>query len=1053
MERSAHIISHTHWDREWFLPARYVREWLPPFFEALFAIMEQDSDYRFVLDGQMVMIEDCLRQYDPQQRAEFQARLGRYVGEGRLIIGPYYLQPDWHIPSDEALIRNIEIGMEAARRYGARPRFGWLLDNFGQISQAPQLHCGFGIESLFLWRGVDLPPDTLSCEARWQGADGSEVLALLLLDSYRNAMRLLGEPDRLVERLQEATARIAPFSGSGHLLLMNGYDQETDPENPLPFLKTLQMPDMKVVQSTPEEYAAAISDWGSKTGRDLPLLHGAQRLGRYGAVFPGVLSARIYLKQQQRQCETLLVRYVEPLLLLSGLGHVMGMRARLKKLWRQILRNLPHDSICGVSVDPVHRNMERRSQSAEQQGLGILANCATALQWKADSHIDTQTDAVAYAIFRPGPRPFGEVIAVAEPSYDNRQAQKPAAFIEDAGRMQPLASQQAIDGNRYLYLPPSNTIGVQTIQFTPADEQATNNASEKATEQEPDGIHQPVSVSDGRMRNAFVEIGFAADGTIELHCLQSGRIYSGLHRFVDSGDAGDTYSYSPPLNDRVIEIDENDPSTLSFIEQGPLLARARIQLSLQVPECLTAHRCRRSHKMVTLPITTEVVLCAGSPLVRFYTIVENRACDHRLQVHFPTDCHTTHAIVSAPFGAMPTNFEPRVHSDADLSPEVHRLLLGAREPTPDGFVPCSGYVDVADDRGGLALINPELPEIELVPERRTVALTLLRAVGWLARSDLATRVGDAGPHIAVPDAQCQRRLSYVYALYPYSYHSHDENAKTPQVACAAAELAAPSLWWRIPSDWSVPMRTLITLDAEPGVLLSSARAIDNGEELRFCNFGAIRRTARIQLEPDSHNPRLTRLDGTLQEEITPDQENGVNIELGAQAIVTLAIDSNRRGSSSPPTQPVLPQIGGLSPYEFSMPADEIPRSNAATIQWLRAERRRVAELHRSLKSMQLQIRRLTQQHPHQSTSIDNTVAQARAQSHLSTLQRQLYEARISVSLLAWGRSRGNRHNEPRRLVRRLRKLGLQLNQARIAKRSDDFKVALAEARSLQNNPK
>lgn len=31
MGRKAHIISHTHWDREWYINSRYVNEWLPPF--------------------------------------------------------------------------------------------------------------------------------------------------------------------------------------------------------------------------------------------------------------------------------------------------------------------------------------------------------------------------------------------------------------------------------------------------------------------------------------------------------------------------------------------------------------------------------------------------------------------------------------------------------------------------------------------------------------------------------------------------------------------------------------------------------------------------------------------------------------------------------------------------------------------------------------------------------------------------------------------------------------------------------------------------------------
>ena len=55
-----HVISHTHWDREWYLNSPFANEWLPPFFQSLFELMENDPNYRFVLDGQASMVEDWL---------------------------------------------------------------------------------------------------------------------------------------------------------------------------------------------------------------------------------------------------------------------------------------------------------------------------------------------------------------------------------------------------------------------------------------------------------------------------------------------------------------------------------------------------------------------------------------------------------------------------------------------------------------------------------------------------------------------------------------------------------------------------------------------------------------------------------------------------------------------------------------------------------------------------------------------------------------------------------------------------------------------------------
>jgi alpha-mannosidase len=120
--KTVHILSHTHWDREWYLESKYTNEWLVPFFENLFKMLEREPSYKFILDGQMCMIDDWLDQLMRTNRSTFYAkqRIRKYVEEGRLIIGPYYLQPDWQLVSGEALVRNLVIGHKMAAELGAQ---------------------------------------------------------------------------------------------------------------------------------------------------------------------------------------------------------------------------------------------------------------------------------------------------------------------------------------------------------------------------------------------------------------------------------------------------------------------------------------------------------------------------------------------------------------------------------------------------------------------------------------------------------------------------------------------------------------------------------------------------------------------------------------------------------------------------------------------------------------------------------------------------------------------------------------------------------------------
>ena len=61
-------------------------------------------------------------------------------------------------------------------------------------------------------------------------------------------------------------------------------------------------------------------------------------------------------------------------------------------------------------------------------------------------------------------------------------------------------------------------------------------------------------------------------------------------------------------------------------------------------------------------------------------------------------------------------------------------------------------------------------------KNRTIALTLLRAVGWLSRNDLNTRRGHAGPEIATPGAQCLEPQIAHYSIIPHDKSETDQFA-------------------------------------------------------------------------------------------------------------------------------------------------------------------------------------------------------------------------------------------------------------------------------------
>ena len=173
---TVHIINHTHWDREWFLTSIYTSQWIPGLIDKLEQLVAANPDYRFLLDGQTLVIEDLL-----QVAPEYETKVVKLVKAGNLTIGPYYCQPDWRLTCGEGLIRNLLYGWRDVRSHGGQCDTGWLVDTFGHISQAPQVHRLFGVKAVYVWRGVP----RLEPYFHWEGADGEQLFTVNLFGGYR----------------------------------------------------------------------------------------------------------------------------------------------------------------------------------------------------------------------------------------------------------------------------------------------------------------------------------------------------------------------------------------------------------------------------------------------------------------------------------------------------------------------------------------------------------------------------------------------------------------------------------------------------------------------------------------------------------------------------------------------------------------------------------------------------------------------------------------------------------------------------------------------------
>ncbi len=353
MSRTVYVVPHCHWDREWYQPHELFRWRLVQMIDELLDHMESHREYRcFNLDGQSIVIEDYL-----QLRPENESRLRALIEAGRIVIGPWWVQPDEFLPSGESHIRSFQKGIRFANRLGGSLRVGHCADQFGHIAQMPQIMKQLQLTSACLWRGVsDAIP---GWSFQWEAPDGTQLPVLYLRNSYSSGWRLPTETDDLLERVRRQERDLAEGLPA---VLMNGTDHSRMEKHVPAALAAAADRGYDFKIATLEEYEQAVL----AVGIDDVVHHGEMRSPDRSNVLVGVLSARMNIKQRDFEVSGWLEKYAEPLELLSYLHHGPDGTPALRHAWRTLLENSPHDSICGCSVDQTHIEMFPRFDRAEQ---------------------------------------------------------------------------------------------------------------------------------------------------------------------------------------------------------------------------------------------------------------------------------------------------------------------------------------------------------------------------------------------------------------------------------------------------------------------------------------------------------------------------------------------------------------------------------------------------------------------------------------------------------------------------------------------------------------
>ena len=866
----AFIVPHTHWDREWYQTFQQFRIKLIDLINNLIEILENDKTFSdFTLDGQTVVLEDYLEVH-PERRAI----LKKYITEGRIHVGPWYILPDEFLVSAESIIRNLLLGHKIASEFGRVMKVGYIPDPFGHISQMPQILKGFGIDNIIFWRGIEYD-QTQGNEFIWQGPDGTELFAVHLPKAgYCNAMSLPEDVDQAHKLIKEAIEDLVSRETSKSLLLLNGVDHlQAQPHIPR-LVKELNksFTDIEIKQGNLEEYI----DYAKETVKsNLNKISGEFRSGKDTNILQSVYSSRMYIKQANERCETLLENWAEPTASLSWLLGKDYPQNLIWTSWKWLLKNHPHDSICGCSIDQVHKEMITRFDWSKQIAQEVINKNLDYITDKIK--IDClKEDEMALVVFNPLPYSIDENVEARVKFSQEININRVKVLTIEREELPCQLKGCGLD-HKVIFNPFDTPkfieVNYADISFTAKDIPACGykifiikaiNDLRMYREYKTD-----IRAGIDYIENKYYKVIAEANGTVIILDKLNNKVFKNCHRFADGGDAGDEYTYSPPLNDEIIVSRLDNISTKDV---GPSEATLKVSGKMILPVELKSDRKSRADKMIECPIESEIKLFSDIQRIEFKTKFDNKANDHRLRVEFPTNIKTDYVYADGHFDVVKRSIN--IPDSEGWKEKAYKTAHN------------SGFVDINNKEYGLAILNRGLPEYEIIPDNNTIALTLLRCVGWLSRGDLEYKKGNAGHSFATPEAQCLGENIFSYVLIPHqgSWDNARISQKTKQYKTKVLTRQLKNQPGNLSDKYSF-------IQLEGKYLEISAIKKNEFEDklvLRVYNLIDEKTTGKIKLGFNINKIYLGKLDESYKEELP--YNNGVEIALKPKEIKTIVFE-------------------------------------------------------------------------------------------------------------------------------------------------------------------
>jgi alpha-mannosidase len=777
-----YYFNSSHWDREWYQTFQQFRYYLVALGKNILDCLENDPEFKvFNFDGQSVVLEDIF-----EIKPEWRERFEKLIKDERLNIGPWYVQPDEFLVSGEALIHNLLIGHELAETFGGKAwKVGYLCDIFGHIAQMPQILSGFDIDNALIWRGA---PNDISTYFNWSAPDGTSCAAVKMprFQGYGDfAGNVVGfwdiplEEDEFKVKARKYIDERLRNTSSLLLLLFDGVDHAPIHKAIPQYIKWIKelYPDADVEFSNVLDLLAEVKASGSlKDSVCGELATTTQKSGGFQHLISHTLSSYYPLKQANDECQNLLELLISPFVAMEADNTVNDLDF-LKQAWKLLIQNQAHDSICGCSIDQVHKDMEYRFDQVKAITDALVSEFIVRDRNRyTDGDILTECHHISGGLTHVKPNGKNGKLAVRfynSLPYERTEVMDfeivfPSDYSETYAEpfgYETINSFNLTDqtGNTIPY----NITGIKrnhTKRFYRFDARQYNcyNISAEislapagwttlAVEPSKKAVRNFASQVIGHLQaeNSCLKLKINRDGSFDVTDKASGRKYRNLNNFVADGEIGDGWNHVSSKGNCTVLAGGN--AIIKLIEDSSVRTVFEIVHDMVLPEeMIYAGNLNenyagilQSDKEICLKIKTRITLDAGSALLKLNTEIDNNAKDYRLRLLLPT--------------GIPGNyFAHQAFYFLDRAPGRASGNTTADWKEPEQLEKnFNGIVGKRDGNGGIAFFSQAgLHEVgSLDNENGDLYITFLRAFRRTVATNGETR------------CQLQHKMSWNYGLY------------------------------------------------------------------------------------------------------------------------------------------------------------------------------------------------------------------------------------------------------------------------------------------------